>query len=206
MKTKNTQLLDPKENAQYYSQSDGNFMPLEQSLYAHKYLDRIAWARDWVHELDSQNHLDVGCKDGYFCLTLAAEGVDCIGIDPSSDAIEEARMKASEAKVPVTYAQGFAEGLSDQIRADTVSCLEVIEHVLDPEELLKKLATIGRYVMISTPDAKGRHGLIDADRNPEHVRLYTIKELQKLVKKFGQLVECVVRDDQICILFKSSLQ
>lgn len=203
MQTGNTLYLDPKNNREYYSESDGNFMPFEQSLKAHTVLQRVAWMRSWVHELGSESHIDIGCKDGYTCLTLQAEGIDCVGIDPSSDSIEQARLKAQQARLDVTYLEGFGEDIPEGIFADTLSIMEVIEHVVDPRRLLERATKCAMYVLITTPDANGRHGMIDAERNPEHVRLYTKEELEKLCEEFGEVKECTIIDDQICIIFKT---
>ena len=203
MKTKNKKLLDPQKNKEYYSKSDGNFMPLERALYAHKYLDRVEWMRNWVHEIASRNHISVGCKDGYECITLTAEGVECIGIDPSEDAIDEAKLKAREAGLDITFMVGFGEQMPDDIRADSVSCMEVLEHVVSPAKLMNKLSKVGRFVMISTPDAEGRHGIKDSERNQEHVRLYTKEELDDFMSGYGTIIESVKRDGQLCIIIKS---
>jgi 2-polyprenyl-3-methyl-5-hydroxy-6-metoxy-1,4-benzoquinol methylase len=205
METKNKKLRSRKANEEYYSQSDKNFMPLQQSLMAHKVLDRVAWVRKWVHELASQTHIDVATKDGYLPLTLAAEGVECIGIDPSEDAIDEADLKATEAEIDVTYKVAFAKDIPEGVYADTVSALEVLEHVVDPDEFLDKVTSLGRFVMISTPDANGRHGMKDAERNEEHLRMYTKEELEKLLGNYGKIKESVLRDDQICILLDMGL-
>jgi 2-polyprenyl-3-methyl-5-hydroxy-6-metoxy-1,4-benzoquinol methylase len=204
MKTGNKKYLDPKANKEYYKKSDQNFMPLEQCTMAHKVIDRIAWLVEKVHDLDSRTHIAIGCKDGYEVMTLQAMGVDSVGIDPSEDSILEARHKADQLGYDgrKMFKLGYAEEMPEGLYADTVSCLEVIEHVVDDEKLLKVLSRLGRYVMISTPDANGRHGMEDAKRNEEHVRLYTKEELEKLVSKFGDIKECVIRDDQILILFQ----
>lgn len=206
MKTKNTKFLNVKANREYYSESDKNFMPMDRALYAHKYLPRVAWVRKWVHDLGSISHIDFGCKDGYTCLTLQAEGIDCTGVDPSEDAIEEAKHKALEAKLDCTFLVGFAEDTPEGIVADTVSCMEVIEHVPDVDALLKVLSRTGRYVMITTPDAKGRHGMADSERNEEHVRLFTKEELEELCNKYGKVMACELIDDQVCILFQPSIK
>jgi 2-polyprenyl-3-methyl-5-hydroxy-6-metoxy-1,4-benzoquinol methylase len=208
METKNKKLAKKKENRKYYSKSDGIFMDPSQALYAHRVLDRVKWARNWVHELASRTHLDIGCKDGYLCLTLGAEGIECVGIDPSEDAIDEAQLRVSENRtslaVEPVFILGYGEDMPDEVRADTVSCLEVLEHVVDPDSLLQKLSETGRYVMICTPDIHGKHGLKDAERNPEHIRLYEKKELEKLVSGYGTILESEIRDGQICIIFKSN--
>ena len=78
--------------------------------------------------------------------------------------------------------------------------MEVIEHVVDPDLLLQKIVELGAYLMLTTPDAEGRHGLIDSERNEEHLRMYTLKELEKLINKYYKIKESVLIDDQICIL------
>lgn len=204
MKTKNKKYLDREANREYYSKSDQNFMPLEQCTMAHKIIDRVAWLVEKVHQLDSRTHIAVGCKDGYECLTLQAMGVDCMGIDPSEDSILEARHKADLLGYDgrKMFRRAFAEDLPAGMRAETVSCMEVIEHVVDEKKLLEVLSRLGDYVMISTPDANGRHGMEDSKRNEEHVRMFTQEELEKLVSNYGEIKESVIRDDQICILFQ----
>jgi 2-polyprenyl-3-methyl-5-hydroxy-6-metoxy-1,4-benzoquinol methylase len=206
MKTKNKKLQNKKNNREHYTKSDGHFMPLQQAMKAHQHIDRIAWARQKIHELESTYHLDVGCKDGYLCLTLAAEGIECLGLDPCEDAIEEALFKASQAKLDCSFRAGFIEDLPQPaFTFDTVSALEVLEHVVDPKPVLEKLARLAHFVLISTPDYYGRHGWEDAENNEEHVRIYKQSELEKVIKKYGEIKESVVRDDQICILFRTKI-
>ncbi len=207
MKTKNDRLLKTEENKAYYSHSDGNFLDIRMATKAHQVLDRIAWAREWVHKLGSQYHLDFGCKDGYFDLTLAAEGLDCIGIDPSVDAIEEATLRSRELGLDdsVSFNVGTVEAFKLGYKFDTVSLLEVIEHVVDPESVVQKLAQLGHFVLITTPDVKGKHGLKDSEQNEEHVRLYSKEELEALCRPYGEVIECIEREDAIYIVFKSNL-
>ena len=208
MKTKNTTLLNIEENRKYYSQSDGNFMDLQKSRFAHRHIDRIKWLVEKVHMYDSRTHISIGCKDGYEVITLAEMGVDAIGVDPSEDAIADARLKAQQLGYdPLEmFKVGFLEDMPDGLVADTVSMLEVLEHVVDAESAIEKLSKMGRAVLLSTPDAKGRHGMKDSERNQEHVRVFTKKELEELVSKYGKIEESVIRDDQICISFKPNKQ
>ena len=196
-------LLNPKENKKYYSKSDGMFMTLEQALGCHKILDRCEWARRWTYEVSSRTHIDVGCKDGYLCLTLQQDGIDCIGIDPSEDAIEEAKTKAIEARLDCKFMVGMAEEIPDGIRADTVTCMEVLEHVVDPDIVMKKLCKMGRYLLVSTPVADGQHGKEDVKDNEEHIRIYTELEFKRFCGDYGKIIECIIRDDQICIILRT---
>lgn len=207
MKTKNTKYLDKDKNRDYYSKSDGQFMPTEASLVAHKILDRVAWVREWVHTLGSISHLDIGCKDGYTCLTLTAEGVECVGIDPSVDAIEAAKEKAEATGYDVSYKAGFLEDIdpSNTPRFETVSCMEVIEHVVDADNFMSILSQLGMYVMITTPDADGIFGMKDAKDNEEHVRMFNKEEFTELIEKHGEIEELLQRDDQLYCIYKPYL-
>ena len=204
MLTGNKKYLNKKDNQAYYQKGDGHYMPLQNCTQANKVIDRIQWLVEKVHELDGRTHIGVGIKDGYECMTLQAMGVDCVGIDPSEDSILEARHKADQLGWDgrKMFKVGFAEEIPEGIHADTVSCLEVIEHVVDERALLKVLSRLGTYVLISTPDANGRHGMEDAKRNEEHVRMFTKEELEKFVGEFGEIKDLQVRDDQLCCLFK----
>lgn len=205
METTNKELLNSEQNREYYAKSDGNFMDPNMCTKAHLVLDRVNWVREKVHGLDSKYHLDVGTKDGYTCLTLAAEGVECVGIDPSWDAIVEAHTRALERDLEVTFQQKFLEDMPAGFVFDTVSMMEVLEHVVDADVAVKKLAELGHYVLITTPDADGKHGMLDSEQNMEHVRLYTKEELETLCAKYGAIRECVKRDDALYILFESKL-
>lgn len=204
MKTQNSKYLDPDKNKEYYSSSDGNFMPFQNCTMAHKFIPRIKWLVEKIHELDTRTHIAVGCKDGYECLTLQAMGVDCVGIDPSQDAIFEARDKAHKLGYNgrKMFLRGFAEEIPEGVSADTVSCLEVIEHVVDEHKLLKKLSKLGNYLFVSTPNAEGRHGIEDSKRNEEHVRIFNKEEFEALMSKYGKIIDSQVIDDGLCILIK----
>lgn len=205
MNTQNTKYLDEEENRKYYAKSDGNWIDINYATKAHLVLPRIKWARKLIHGFGSQYHLDIGTKDGYLPLTLTAEGINCIGVDPSTDAIEEAKLRASQLNLDVSFKVGYIEDLPIEYRFDTVSMLEVLEHVINPEDVVIRLAQLGTFILISTPDANGRHGLEDSKQNEEHVRLYTKEELEKLVAPLGEILDSQIIDDQLCICFKSNI-
>lgn len=204
MKTNNTKYLDEKKNREYYSKSDGEFLDDQSSLVAHKILDRVYWVREWVHTLGSMKHLDVGCKDGYTALTLTAEGVECVAIDPSVDAIEIAKKKAEATGYDVKYQVGFLEDIDPENtpQFETVSCMEVIEHVVNVDKFMTILSQLGLYVMITTPDAEGQFGILDSKSNEEHVRLYTKSEFEEMINQYGVIEEIVQRDNQLYCIYK----
>lgn len=86
--------------------------------------------------------LDVGCGGGILSEALAKTGATVTGIDLSQAAIEVAREHAQESGVTIDYqvtnvddiAQTHDEGF------DIVTCMEMIEHVPDPERIVSACA------------------------------------------------------------------
>jgi 2-polyprenyl-6-hydroxyphenyl methylase/3-demethylubiquinone-9 3-methyltransferase len=89
--------------------------------------------------------LDVGCGGGLLAEGMARRGARVTGIDLSPGALEVARLHALEAGVTVDYRQVAVEELpdSDHDAFDLVTCLEMLEHVPDPAQVIQ---AIGRLV------------------------------------------------------------
>jgi 2-polyprenyl-6-hydroxyphenyl methylase/3-demethylubiquinone-9 3-methyltransferase len=99
--------------------------------------------------------LDVGCGGGLLCEALARSGAQVTGIDLAPGMIEVARLHAAEQGLSITYEGVPAEELAeaDAGRFDVVTCMEMLEHVPDPERMIRTLATLvrpGGAVFIST--------------------------------------------------------
>lgn len=90
--------------------------------------------------------LDVGCGGGLLSEGMARRGAQVIGIDLAPGALEVARLHALEAGVTVDYRQVAAEELVDTERGafDLVTCLEMLEHVPDPAQVVQALAQLVR--------------------------------------------------------------
>jgi len=86
--------------------------------------------------------LDVGCGGGILSEAMAKRGAEVRGIDLAQAGIEVAREHAAEAGITVDYACRDVEQLAAEEPAgfDVVTCLELLEHVPDPEMLLKSCA------------------------------------------------------------------
>jgi 2-polyprenyl-6-hydroxyphenyl methylase/3-demethylubiquinone-9 3-methyltransferase len=82
--------------------------------------------------------LDVGCGGGLLSEALAARDADVVGIDLAEASLEVARRHAAETDTHLEYKQIDAARLASQEpgQFDVVTCLELLEHVPDPEELV----------------------------------------------------------------------
>jgi 2-polyprenyl-6-hydroxyphenyl methylase/3-demethylubiquinone-9 3-methyltransferase len=99
--------------------------------------------------------LDVGCGGGLLSEAMAKRGADVTGIDLGTATIEVAELHALESNVTVRYLREAAETHAEHSPAayDVVTCMEMLEHVPEPDSVLRALHTLvkpGGHVFVST--------------------------------------------------------
>lgn len=107
-----------------------------------------------IKPLKGRTVLDVGCGGGLASEPLARLGGTVTGIDPGAENIGVATTHARQMGLPITYRQTTAETLAEtDATFDLVVCLEVLEHVPTPGDLvatLTKLVAPGGVLVLST--------------------------------------------------------
>ena len=114
---------------------------------------------DWIQQLaplKDRQVLDVGCGGGILSDAMARAGATVTGIDLASKSLKVAQLHALETQTPrVTYREISAETLAAEVpgQFDTVTCMEMLEHVPDPASVIQACATLvkpGGWVFFST--------------------------------------------------------
>ncbi len=88
--------------------------------------------------------LDVGCGGGILCEALAQRGAHVTGIDMGEAPLSVAKLHALESGVKVNYRCITTEELAQEEtnQYDIVTCLEMLEHVPDPSQVVQACATL----------------------------------------------------------------
>lgn len=111
---------------------------------------------DYVQQratLKDKSILDIGCGGGILSESLAKAGANVTAIDLSADAIKVATEHAKN--LNINYRVISAEDLASQKphHFDTITCMEMLEHVPDPQSILKatfEMLKPGGYAFLST--------------------------------------------------------
>jgi len=127
----------------------GEFAPLHQINPL-----RLDWI-DHHASLSGKRVLDVGCGGGILTEAMEKRGAKVKGIDLSDKALKVAQLHQLESRVAVEYEAIAAEALAlrEPARFDVVTCMELLEHVPDPQSTVSAcsaLATEGGQVFFST--------------------------------------------------------
>ncbi|MCT2533937.1 bifunctional 2-polyprenyl-6-hydroxyphenol methylase/3-demethylubiquinol 3-O-methyltransferase UbiG [SAR92 clade bacterium H231] len=102
---------------------------------------------NWIDSLApvaEQRILDVGCGGGILCEALAQRGATVTGIDMGEAPLAVGNLHSLESGISVTYEQSTAEdyATSHAEAFDTVTCLEMLEHVPDPSSVVAACAAM----------------------------------------------------------------
>jgi len=168
-------------------------------IQAFIHLQRYKYASREIHG----DILDVGCGLGYGSKMLYDDYKSVIAFDISKDAILYAKKKY---KGPI-YLRADAQTLpfKDEI-FDSVVALEIIEHVNSDIQMLKEIFRVLKkngILILSTPNVAHLQNRIKSlllmknlikkyahkPKNPYHKREYTPKQIAKLLKSAGFIIE-----------------
>lgn len=151
----NTQNVDPNEIRKFeelasrWWDKNSEFKPLH---------DINPLRANWIDNLApvaEKKVLDVGCGGGILAEALAQRGAQVTGIDMGDAPLGVAKLHQLESGLSIDYQKSTAEDFAKthENSFDTVTCLEMLEHVPDPSSVVRACAKIvkpGGHVFFST--------------------------------------------------------
>ena len=151
----NARNVDPAEIARFEAAAsrwwdpEGEMRPLhELNPVRLEYVERSG-------PLTGRDVIDVGCGGGLLAEAMARKGARVTALDMAQDLLDVAKLHASESGVRVNYLLESAEDHAATHAAgyDVVTCMEMLEHVPDPAQVVTALAALAKpdgHVFVST--------------------------------------------------------
>ncbi|MBW6493617.1 MAG: bifunctional 2-polyprenyl-6-hydroxyphenol methylase/3-demethylubiquinol 3-O-methyltransferase UbiG [Burkholderiaceae bacterium] len=138
--------FDPAELAKFSALAakwwdpDSEFRPLHQINPL-----RLEWI-DQLASIAGKSILDVGCGGGILSEAMAAKGAKVLGIDLGEKSLKVAELHRLESGAAVSYRAVAVEAYAAENPAahDVVTCMEMLEHVPDPESVIRSCAELTR--------------------------------------------------------------
>lgn len=171
-----------EEIAHRWWDPDSEFKPLHEiNPLRLNYIDERAGIR-------GKKVLDVGCGGGILAESMAHRGAEVIGIDLGETPLSVATLHALETGIEMDYRNIPVEELAVEMpgQFDVVTCMEMLEHVPDPESIIQACATLVKpegHVFFST-----------LNRNPKAFMLaivgaeYLLNMLPKGTHEYGKFI------------------
>jgi len=199
--------VDPVEVAKFDALADSWWDPEGQSKPLHQINPlRLQFIKDRT-SLKAAKIVDVGCGGGILTESLALSDADATGVDMGELPLEIARLHALEAGLKIDYQQTTAEAMAANHpeEFDAVTCMEMLEHVPDPQSIIAACAQMvkpGGDVYFSTLNRNPKAWLLAivgaeyiADMLPkgthDYARFIKPSELARACREAGLTVSAI---------------
>ena len=129
--------------------------------------------------------LEIGSGEGYGIKELASNAEHYIAVDKYNTNISDELMNKNN----ITFIQSEVPPLKDieENSIDFVVSFQVIEHIKEDNKFLAEIQRVlkpGGELILTTPNIK-----MSLSRNPWHIREYSPKDIDELLKKYFDIVE-----------------
>ena len=161
--------------------------------------DGVVWqpdvythARDVARVLGARRVVDVGCGSGKKLVALAREGFDVVGVDYGANiaACRQAHSVGRWVEFDLSDREGWIPLAPEDWAGAVVVSSDVIEHLAEPEHLVRQLArglAHAAALVVSTPDRVRTYGPdhLGPPPNPAHVREWESAEFAAFLRSQG---------------------
>lgn len=170
-----------KSRTEYAHHDDTNY---EDEWQLEVYLHALGLMK----KFDLKNVVDIGCGSGYKLMTYLKE-YNTIGLELGLN-LENLNKKYPERK---WLESNF--GINHNLETDVLICSDVIEHIVDPDDLIEYINKINfKYLVLSTPDRdlcyESNSEFHDGPpRNQAHQREWNYNEFKEYISQSFNIID-----------------
>lgn len=142
---------------------------------------------------------EVGCGEGQLSVRLAKRNKRVRASDISATTVQKAKELALSERTLVQFQTGSIYELDlDANRAELVVCCEVLEHLPDPREALRRLVLMADpFLLLSVPrepiwrilNLARLQYVSDLGNTPGHLQHWSKQSFLRLVQKYASIVQ-----------------
>lgn len=185
----------------YYQDPTGQYKKTYDAVELDYFDDRANIALDFAaaHGVTRGNVIDLGCGEGFFLKSAHRRGFEVYGVDHSVVGIERQNQDLIAGKSGQFIAGDIgSQRHFEDVSFDLVYCKNVIEHVIDPDAIMRRIATYllptGIAIIEVPNDFSALHSMIFGDVAkeslsifvpPVHLHYFTTRTLRELGSRNG---------------------
>jgi len=197
----------------YFQEAQGsyeiNYSPAEKLYFHNKVMQKHVWATTEIKYPSTRNprFLDVGAGEGWALAYFNEAGWDCKGLDYSSHGCSSQNNEVSNLLIIGDIYEKINELLTEGAKFDLILLDNLLEHVLDPYDLLQKLLglvgdTGGLIVEVPNDFSVLQEHLLDREHisapfwiaPPDHISYFNKDGLAELARGAGWDVKDIISD------------
>lgn len=143
--------------------------------------------------------VDIGCGNNIGTYALSSIATKVYGVDRIS-LLRDNYLIVLEGAKPENIKFFECDLFDFKLQVDVCVAVEVFEHILEPQKLIRHLASLGEWLFITTPLVESTGRTV----NMEHVAEYSSKDFDKIISKEFNIVEKVYQKSNLEISYDVS--
>lgn len=140
---------------------------------------RVSYIQSQCGDLSGKQLLDVGCGGGILAESLAKLGANVTGLDMAQPSLDVAKNHAQQNGLVINYLKNSIEDYANNndTRFDIITCMELLEHVPDPQSIIKACANLLK------PNGKLFLSTINRNHKAKLLLIYGAEYIARLLPK-----------------------
>ncbi|MGP1958874.1 MAG: bifunctional 2-polyprenyl-6-hydroxyphenol methylase/3-demethylubiquinol 3-O-methyltransferase UbiG [Arsenophonus sp. NC-CH8-MAG3] len=164
---------------------------------------RLNYILQHANGLFGKKIVDIGCGGGILSESMTKEGGLVIGIDMAVAALQVAKLHALENDMKIKYLHITAESYAEKHPQtyDIVTCMEMLEHVPDPESVVQSCAKLVK------PNGQVFFSTINRNKKAWLLAIIAAEHILKIIPKGTHDVKKFIKPSELLSwIDKTSLQ